>query len=351
MLRTGKLPYGKWVKGNCRIWQWQLPKDTIIIFDECQRGKGMNSQNAKMMWTAKPYYTLCLSATAAKDPTEMKALGYLLGMHSLRDFWQWARRNGCVQGTFGGLVFNGTDKNIDKLHREIFPDHGSGLTYQDLAAYFKETEIITTPLDFGPEVKQAYSEMASELDELAKRASGDSTQADDLTIRLRARQKVELLKVPYMVDFAYDLLAQGRSVVFFVNYTQTLLALKERLSSAYNVGIVAGFDTKNRQTYIDQFARDELRVMLCNSKAGGVSINLHDLRGQYPRAAIISPDDNEKDIIQDMGRIHRAAGKTPTQQFIMFAAGTVEEEVRENCEKKIKQIGIFNEGIDNTSPI
>jgi SNF2 family DNA or RNA helicase len=281
----------------------------------------------------------------------MKALGYLLGLHCLRDFWQWTKRNGCKQGTFGGLVFSGTDENIDKLHHQIFPEHGSGLTYQDLAAYFQATEIITRPLDFGPEVKQAYKEMESELDELAKRAAGDSTTADELTIRLRARQKVELLKVPYMVEFAYELLAEGRHVVIFVNFTQTLLALKERLGAAYNVGVIAGIDTKNRQSYIDGFTRDDIPVMLCNVQAGGVSINLHDTIGKHPRASIISPNDNEKDILQCIGRIHRAAGKTPTQQFVMFAADTIEEEVRDNCDKKMEQIHIFNEGIDNNPSI
>ena len=347
-LRTGKEDYGSWADGLKKIWRWHLPEDTLIIWDEVQRAKGMNSQNGRMFWTSKPYNVLCLSATAAKDPTEMKGLGYILGLHQLRNFWSWALKNGCRHDKwFGGLKFSGADEDIARLHAQIFPEHGSRLSFADMAEYFQETEIVTTPLDFGPEVKEAYVEMEQELQELAKQKAEDSTHAEALTIRLRARQKVELLKVPYMVEMTLAMLAEGRSVVLFVNFTQTILALKERLSSVYDVGIIAGFDTKNRQKYIDDFAVDKLRVMIANSQAGGVSLNLHDTIGKFPRASIISPSDNEKDIIQDLGRIHRAFGATPTQQFVLFAADTIEEEVEQNCSMKRKRIEIFNDGLTN----
>lgn len=350
-LRTGNTPYGEWIgMGSQQIWKWNLPEDALLIFDECQRCKGMNSLNARMMWTAKPYHTLCLSATAAKDPTEMKALGYLLDLHKLRDFWKWAKQNGCKQGCFGGLAFSGTPEDLDKLHHQIFPEHGSGLTYLDLADFFQETEINTTPLDFGDEIKQVYAEMEAELDELAQRAAQGST-ADELVVRLRARQKAELIKVPYMVERTYDFLEEGRSVVIFVNFTQTVDAIQQRLSSVCDVGIVDGKHIKERQTYIDAFQQDKLRVMICNVQAGGVSINLHDTRGQYPRVSILSPSDNEKDVIQCLGRIHRAGGKTPTQQYVLFAAGTVEEEVEANCRQKMVNLGIVNEGIDNPKEV
>jgi superfamily II DNA or RNA helicase len=343
MLRTGKTPYGTWAH---KIWQWKLPENTMLVFDECQRAKGWNSQNAKIMWSSKRYTTLMLSASAAKDPTEMKALGYLLGLHNLRDFWKWALRNGCSHGYFGGLEFSGTPEDIDRLHKEIFPDHGSRLTFTDMAEYFQATEVNMTPLDFGPEVKEAYEHMAAELAELEQKKAADSSGAEALTIRLRARQKVELLKVPYMVEQTFEFLSEGRSVVLFVNFSQTLEALRSRISSVYDVGIIAGIDIKNRQKYIDAFADDQLRVMLCNVQAGGVSVNLHDRHGKYPRVSIISPSDNEKDVLQCVGRIHRAGGATPTQQHILFAANTIEEEVKENCETKLGRIEIFNDGLD-----
>lgn len=342
-LRTGKTIFGGWVDCMNKIWQWNLPTETLIIWDEVQKCKGMNTQNARMLWSAKPFYNLCLSATAAENPTDMKALGSILGLFNMRNFWFWAKQHGCRNGYFGGLEFSGKDEDLDKIHKAIYPMHGSRLSLADMADHFTETQIITTPIDFGTEVKDLYTEMEYELGELAEKKSYDSSD-NALTIRLRARQKVELLKVPTMLEMTLDLLTEGRSVVLFVNFTQTLEALKERLTD-YPTGIVAGKYVKERQKFVDDFALDKLRVMICNIEAGGTLLNLQDQRGQYPRTSLISPSDKAMDVLQCIGRIHRAGGKTPSQQHVLFAAGTIEEEVKENCDEKIKNIGIFNEGL------
>jgi hypothetical protein len=44
-----------------------------------------------------------------------------------------------------------------------------------------------------------------------------------------------------------------------------------------------------------------------------------------------------------MGRVHRAGGKTPSMQRILFAAGTVEEKVQQSVVKKIKRLKTLNE--------
>jgi hypothetical protein len=347
MLRMGNTEWGTWVGPPGGIWQWspRLSSDTMIVWDEEQRCQGMNSQNARMCWSAKRFYNLCLSATAAKDAREMKALGYLLGLHDLRGFWNWTKLYGCQNGLWGGLDFVGGPEDVARLHRNIFPKHGSRLTTWDLRDHFTETQIITTPLEFGDEVKGLYSRMAVELAALKKRAAGDSNDAEALTIRLRARQRVELLKVPVMLELIEDWLKEGCAIPVFVNFTDTLEALHKRLSNVHAVGIVSGKCIKDRQKHIDDFQADRTPILLCNTQAGGTSISLHDLNGNHPRRALISPSDNEKDILQCLGRVHRAGGKTPTQQHVLFAAGTVEEEVELNCRAKMDNIEIFNEGI------
>jgi superfamily II DNA or RNA helicase len=345
MLRTGKTEYGCWAKANHKIWTWNFSKETLIIWDEVQKCKGMNTQNARMLWSAKACYNLCLSATAAENPTDMKALGSILGIFGMKNFWFWAKQHGCRNGYFGGLEFSGKDEDLNKIHRAIYPMHGSRLSLADMADHFTETQIITTPLDFGKEVKELYEQMEKELFLLEEKKQDDGNNA--LTIRLRARQKVELLKVPTMIEMTQDFVAEGRSVVIFVNFTQTLEALKERLS-VYPLGIIAGKYLKDRQKHIDDFAEDKLRVMLCNTEAGGALVSLHDVRGQYPRASLLSPSDKAMDILQCIGRIHRAEGKSKTQQHVLFAAGTIEEDVKENCDEKIKNIGILNEGTNGT---
>ncbi len=345
-LRTGNTEWGGWRDVAQKQWQWNLPQNTLLVWDEVQKAKGMNTKNARMLWSAKPYRNLMLSATAAKDPTEMKALGFVLGLHRLRDFWKWSIRHGCCPGTFGGLEFSGELEDIDKINKAIFPERGSRLTRRDLAEHFQETKIVMTPLDFGDEVRELYKQMERELAVLATQKASDSKGAEALTIRLRTRQKVELLKVPEIVDRVEDYYAEGLSIAIFVNFSATIDALQKRIK--YPCSFISG-KHGDREKNKWWFQQDINRIIICNVQAGGVSINLHDTKGDHPRVSLISPSDNEKDILQVLGRIDRAGGATPTQQYILFAAGTVEDQVKDNCVNKMGLIDIFNEGLDVTT--
>jgi SNF2 family DNA or RNA helicase len=130
-------------------------------------------------------------------------------------------------------------------------------------------------------------------------------------------------------------------VAVFVNFHQTLEALCQKVAKAEQIhGKQSAMDRENA---IARFQGDMTNVIICNTAAGGVGISLHDVTGRHPRAAIISPDWNEKNIIQVIGRVHRAGGKTPSMQRILFAAGTVEEKVEKSVRKKIKNLNLLNE--------
>jgi SNF2 family DNA or RNA helicase len=127
----------------------------------------------------------------------------------------------------------------------------------------------------------------------------------------------------------------------FVNFQATLDALCEKLNAPAHID--GKQSATERQQHIDSFQNDAERVIVCNTAAGGVGISLHDTHGNFPRAAIISPDWNEKNILQVVGRVHRAGGKTPSLQRILFAAGTVEERVETSVRKKISLLKTLNE--------
>lgn len=350
MLRTGNTPWGKWVPGT-KLFQFSLPSDALIIFDEVQRAQGIDTKNSKMLIGAKAFWTLSLSATAVESPSEMRALGYILGLHNLREFWKWCRERGCKPNQWGGLEFTDPGGSVlNRLHHEIFPERGSRLTVADLADHFQDTQIITTPLDFGPEVTKIYAEMEAELEVLkeAEKTDTKNPAAMRLVARLRARQKAELCKVPTMVEMAEDLIKEGRSVVLFVNFDATIESFMGRLTG---VEVIRGGQSKaERERIMTAFQADTCRLLICNSQAGGVSISLHDLHGNHPRTAIISPSDNAKDILQVLGRVHRAGGATPSQQHVLFAAGTVEAVVERNCRAKIANMAIFNDGKESVDP-
>jgi hypothetical protein len=55
-------------------------------------------------------------------------------------------------------------------------------------------------------------------------------------------------------------------------------------------------------------------------------------------------------MIQALGRIHRADGKSPCIQTIMFAADTIEEQACRRVQSKINNLDALNDG-DLTSGI
>jgi superfamily II DNA or RNA helicase len=338
-LRGGKTPYGKWQN---KKWVWTVPP-SLIIFDEAHKCSGVGTQNAKMLIEAKDRHAvLMLSATIASSPTQMRAAGWLLGAHMLGNFWQWCLKNGCSKNRWNGVDFMGDSKHIANIAAQI-AHRCARMTTAELADHFAETQIITEPLEFGSEIAKIYDEMESELLELEKASKTDkkNSAAEALVAQLRARQRVELLKVPVMVEMIEDLLAEGKSVAVFVNFHQTLEALCQKVARAEQIhGKQSAMD---RETAIARFQGDMTNVIICNTAAGGVGISLHDVTGRHPRAAIISPDWNEKNIIQVIGRVHRAGGKTPSMQRILFAAGTVEEKVEKSVRKKIKNLNLLNE--------
>ena len=158
---------------------------------------------------------------------------------------------------------------------------------------------------------------------------------------ITARMKIEMLKVPTFINLANQYLADGKSVAIFMNFTQSLLKVAEELKS--NCLIYGEQTLEERQKNIDRFNSDESRLIICNIKAGGVGISLHDTIGKYPRISLISPSWSAQDVIQTLGRIHRASGKTKVYQELVYCAGTIEEKICQKMIAKIKNIAFFND--------
>ncbi len=104
-------------------WVWNFPMDSLIIWDEAARLKSYNSIINKIAVAAKPYYNLLLSATIAESPIHLRATGYLLGLHGLRNYWDWARKHGAVVNQWGALTFNGDKKILNEIHKEKNKNH------------------------------------------------------------------------------------------------------------------------------------------------------------------------------------------------------------------------------------
>lgn len=346
--------YEKLVKGGTpwlmRInsnFEWAF--QGLCIFDEVHRCRSYKSLNSKILiaaWKTQHIRCLCLSATAAQNPMEMRALGYTLGLHKNYDFWPWVTKLGAKRNRWGGYGWSGSPEVLSGIHHQIFPAKGVRVTIKELGDKFPENQVIpeVVQVDDG-ESLEVYEEAAKELARLKAQERKDFPSM--FTIQLRARQKVEILKVPVLVERARDLLDLGRSVVIFVNFNATLEQLAAELETTC---LIRGQDLEGnpqssdaRQQIIDDFQSDRSHICIANIQAGGVGISLHDTNGNRPRVSLLAPTYNAMDLRQALGRIHRQGGKTPCQQYVLYAAGTIEERVCKSVSQKLGNLDQLND--------
>lgn len=327
-----------------KLFQWELPPDTLLVFDEVQWAKAQNSQNAQLLIAAakQQYPTLSLSATAAEDPTEMRALGYSLGLHELNEkrnnnsYFHWLKRNGCSKDPWNQWRLK-KSADLTTLRHEIFQVRkiAHGLKTSDMPGAFKPNTVMVGLGDYKGAskiydqcgvTKAAVDTLLSNIHQKMEVAPGDDEDPAIVRI-LRARQYVEALKVPHFVDETNELLRAGKSVIVFLNFRDSINLFRESFPDS---GIIIG-QQKDRDEHLDAFAEDRTRVIVVSAAAGGTGVSLHDRRGEFPRATLISPTFSVQTYKQVLGRAHRAGMKTPVLQKILIAAGSIEEYVHEKC--------------------
>ena len=343
------LNYEKLKRGNAhiikvakKIFRWQLPEGTLIIWDECHKCKSPYSQNSQMLIAAKQagYYNLMLSATACQDPTEMRSLGFALGVHALNrpegqksSWFSWMMQYGCKKDPWNNWVAGPVSKLVN-LNKQLYSANCVKLTPKDLPNAFTDNQVITEPLAFSSltDIARFYKQHGVTPEIVDQFLEDGGISPHILVEILRARQLAEAAKVSDILDMVTDACAEGYSVVIFVNFTDTIKALADTLTHA---SIIMGGQTAMvREDNIQRFQTNQTNVIICNIAAGGVGVSLHDTVGNHPRMSLISPTFNVKDYIQTLGRVHRAGAKSPVVQRVLIASKTIEEKIVDKLEKK-----------------
>ncbi len=334
ILRTGRTPYGEWLihpnspkKKPIYYFKWS---DDIgaLAFDEVHRCKADDSDQAKMLIAARRQGipTLMLSATPATGPHEMRAIGYHLGLHAGSNWWRWAQKNGCIRGEYGGLRFVDS-KSLSRAARmkAIFDD----LQQRGLMARMKvqrDNTILAELYDVeeSPETLDGlFTEVQSAIEELNNKAASDKDPEHPLTRMLRAAQKIELIKTPIVEQLIADDIAQGRSVVVFCRFKQTMEELNRRLKPDVFPSLIHGDQTAaQREQQRLRFQQETTRVCLAIDAAGDVGIDLHDTTGNHPRSVYHLPCYSALRFRQATGRTARAGMKSPVIQRVILLNGS-----------------------------
>jgi len=324
---------------------WKLPKNTIIIWDEAHKLKNFKTQNSKTCINAykQGYKQVFLSASLATTPLELRTVGTCLKMFkTANEYYQFLYNHGCTKGMWG-MEFN-NDKNVlVNLHKQLFNKRGIRLK-RDEIPNFPECEVEVDPYDMDKsdteEINRVYDEMHKELAVLDKRIKKDGD--NELTVRLRSRQKIEIIKVPLIYDMVNEAIEAGLSVVIFLNFSASIDALANRLNTKC---IFDGrLDDKVREQNKEDFQSNKEKVIIINSSAGGTGLSIGDVTGNHPRISLISPDDNCFKIKQTMGRTVRENSKSKSIIRFIYISNTIEEKVAANVKQKLNNLDLLNDG-------
>lgn len=336
------------IKKNDEIsrYSWEnIEENTIFIFDEVHRASNLATHNAQLLFAAKLTQKpiMILSATIADIPEKFRMFFWILNfidpsssdpknlqyVYYINSVMKWLARD---------------NNPMLRIHNMLYPERASRMRIDALGKLFPETQITAEPYSMGKtreeEIEKQYSIISDELNNLEDKAKKD--KGNILVKILRAHQKIEILKVPTIVELANDFIENGKCVVIFINFNQTLKLLTSLLNTT--VVIHGGQSQEERDNAINMFTENKTNIIICNIKAGGVGISLHDIHGGHPRASIISPPWSSIDLVQALGRIHRAGSKSKSMQRIVYTANTIEEKIAEKLRVKLKNLNTLNDG-------
>lgn len=322
--------WGKWRNGHKRFFEWDVPNDSLLIFDEAHRGKSYRSQTSVVMASAakSEIPTLFASATLAESPKDMRAVGYALKLHHGGEYtaagWAmfegWMLSNGMTKGYFGGYQFS---KNWDPVaFRQTFEDRISRVRKDDLPDLFRNNQIQT--VEFDVDVPDIIGDFQNPL------------------VRyLEERRSTERAIVESVCEYAVELVEAGHSVPLFWNFQDTCEAASKILKCSFINGTVKDADRKSR---IDSFQSGKTRLLCCTHDTMGLGVSLHDTNGSFPRVSLISPPLDARKLIQTLGRCHRSGAMSDIVQKIFFSAKGPDKRIHKKVSKKVHNIESINDG-------
>lgn len=332
-----KYGYPPYLKLIDKKYIWNVPNNTVVIFDEVHKCKNPATSNGKILLSTKTnnlqknkFKVLLLSATISESPSIFAFFGYVIGLYNnikvAKKSMEYLIREK-IKSLDTYEVSNKSSLNI-----LLFPENGSRMKIQNITSCsdFTFNQISVDCYTLSESNKKQVNETITQL---------TKTSCDHLVEINNLRQRIEKYKISILYDLAKQYLDNNISVVIFLNYNKNVKLLSEKLETE---SIIYGKQTiEERQNIISDFQSNKTNIVICNISCS-VGISLHDLHGKQ-RISLICPSFSSVNLIQALGRIYRVDLKTPAIQKIILCAGTYEEIIYEKIKKKINFIDKLND--------
>ena len=334
-------------RGKRVRFRWKdLPERALVVFDEAHYCKNVGTQRTALLTGLYDFARhpeqrwrntkiLLLSATIIEKKDNLRPFMYILGYaNSPQD------KTKVEHPDFSIREFGKKLKTERRMTRATMVEARAALNDNHTS------DIRTKTFKLNEKDRAKIQELCSEIRNILT-AGKEKRPKNHLAKRLNLRQQIEALKLGIMFSELKSLREKGYSVVIFVNFKNSLTALKslvkEQMAHEPFSVIVGGQSASERLKEVERFQEGETNVLLSMIGAGGVGISLHDTKGGRPRYSLISPPESATQTIQAIGRLDRIGSKTDSVQRIIFVADTIEDKIAESLERKIRTIGDLND--------
>jgi SNF2 family DNA or RNA helicase len=235
---------------------------------------------------------------------------------------------------------------MQKISKILYPKYATRKTYNDLDVkdFFPQAVFQTHIINLSTKNEKAQNKLYKETMLKVKEYTDLGKQAEKMVAELRYRQAAELFKADVLAEIATDYIAEGKSVIIFVNFKETLAALSKMLNTKSLIFGAQEAYKLNREKIIHDFQTNSVPIILAMVDAGGTSISLHDTIGSRQRISLICPTYNPITLKQVMGRTYRAGSKTTPIIKLVYAGNTIEEKVASTVNMKLSNISALVDG-------
>ncbi|HEY3863380.1 MAG TPA: SNF2-related protein [Verrucomicrobiae bacterium] len=147
---------------------------------------------------------------------------------------------------------------------------------------------------------------------------------DPRLVKLEAARRVtESAKLELLMDLVPEMLAEGRKILLFSQFTSMLALIQAQLAEASIPHVILTGQTTDRATPVQQFQNGEAPLFLISLKAGGTGLNL------TAADTVIHYDPwwNPAVETQATDRAHRIGQTKSVFVYKLMTVGTVEEKI------------------------
>jgi superfamily II DNA or RNA helicase len=323
--------------------EWKKHEFHIVVLDEAQNIKNPSSAAAKAAGELKSRHKVCLSGTPVENRLEEL----------------WSLFNFAMPGFLGGITAfrknfkvpiegKGEEEAGQRLSRRIRP-FVLRRTKDLVATELPEKTTVVERVELTGEQRDLYESLRLSMDEqvrsLLKAKGFDRSRIEILSallklrqaccdprlIKLESAQNVEgSAKLERLMELLIELLAEGRRVLLFSQFTSMLDLIEVELVKSKIEWVRISGDTEDRETPVRQFQAGEVPLFLISLRAGGTGLNL------TAADTVIHYDPWWNPAVENQAtdRAHRIGQTKSVLVLKLVAEGTVEEKILELQDKK-----------------